>query len=66
MESKKLNYFTCTLGQAAQWKQRQSGEQPVQFDTILELIEEQASELPERPALGFADFSSSGDTTNQS
>jgi hypothetical protein len=45
------NYFTCTLGQALKLKLRQ---QP--FQNAIALIDEQAKELPDSPALGFADF----------
>lgn len=63
MDHKDLNYFTFTLGQASQWKKKnQSGEQPAQFDTILELLDEQARQLPDKPALGFAQFCSRGVT----
>ncbi|KAK7750271.1 putative NRPS-like protein biosynthetic cluster [Diatrype stigma] len=63
MDHEDLNYFTCTLGQASQWKKRnQPGQQPAQFDTILELLDEQARLFPDKPALGFADFCSQGAT----
>ncbi|KEY71188.1 hypothetical protein S7711_02299 [Stachybotrys chartarum IBT 7711] len=45
------NYFTCTLGQALKLKLRQ---QP--FQNVIALIDVQAKELPDSPALGFADF----------
>lgn len=52
-----LNYFTCTLGQSALWKQQQPQGTKVSFATVLELIDEQAKDAPNCPALGFADFS---------
>ncbi|KAK9423820.1 hypothetical protein SUNI508_03836 [Seiridium unicorne] len=51
-----LNYFTCTLGQCALWKQQQPKNTRKSFDTVLELIDEQAREYPDSAALGFADF----------
>lgn len=42
------NYFTCTLGQAAQRKGARS------FKTLVELVDAQARLAPTRPALGFA------------
>ena len=47
-----LNYFTCTLAQAAQWKlenQLVGG-----FDTVIDLVDKQARLIPQSPALGFA------------
>lgn len=43
------NYFTCPLGQAAQFRGS--------FETIIHLVDHQATHLPDTPALGFADFS---------
>ncbi|KAK8095015.1 hypothetical protein PG997_001700 [Apiospora hydei] len=57
MESQDLNYFTCTLGQAALWKKSQSAQQPNEFATVLELIDDQGRDIPDEPAIGFADFS---------
>ncbi|KAK7947770.1 uncharacterized protein PG986_008656 [Apiospora aurea] len=57
MESQDLNYFTCTLGQAALWKKGQSNQQPNEFATVLELIDDQGRDIPDEPAIGFADFS---------
>lgn len=56
MESPDLNYFVCTLGQAALWKTRQSAQQPTEFSTVLELIDDQGRDIPNEPAIGFADF----------
>lgn len=44
-----LNYFTCTLGQAAKWNH----DHPHPFDTVNDLIDEQAKELRQRPAVNF-------------
>lgn len=60
MESQDLDYFTCTLGQAALWKKGQSTQHPTEFSTVLELIDDQGRDLPDEPALGFADFSDDG------
>ncbi|KAM0397059.1 hypothetical protein ACHAQC_004592 [Fusarium culmorum] len=53
MASVEPNYFTCTLGQAAQLK-RQHGAS--KWKTVLELIDHQAQNIPDSPALGFATF----------
>ncbi|KAI1779820.1 acetyl-CoA synthetase-like protein [Hypoxylon cercidicola] len=55
MATPSLNYFVCTLGQAAHLKGEDGGVQNA-FSTVLTLIEEQARYLPDRPALGFADL----------
>lgn len=64
MASVEPNYFTCTLGQAAQLK-RQHGASKSKWKTVLELIDHQAQNIPDSPALGFATFkhlkSSQGD-----
>ncbi|KAI1415862.1 acetyl-CoA synthetase-like protein [Hypoxylon sp. FL1857] len=52
-----LSYFTCTLGQAAHLKNEDDGRQ-ISFKTVLSLIEENARQLPEQPALGFANYTS--------
>ncbi|KAK8038528.1 L-aminoadipate-semialdehyde dehydrogenase [Apiospora rasikravindrae] len=57
MGSQDLNYFTCTLGQAALWKKQQSTQQPNEFATVLGLIDDQGRDIPDEPAIGFADFS---------
>lgn len=44
-----LNYFTCTLGQAAKWNR----DHPHPFDTVNALVDEQAKELRQRPAVNF-------------
>lgn len=59
MDATDLNYFTCTLGQSVLWKQQQQQQQQgieTTFETVLELIDTQARDSPESPALGFADF----------
>lgn len=45
-----LNYFTCTLGGAARWNK----ENTHPFQTVNDLIDAQAQELRQRPALNFA------------
>ncbi|KAK8076856.1 hypothetical protein PG996_003026 [Apiospora saccharicola] len=60
MESQDLNYFTCTLGQAALWKKGQSTGQPTEFSTVLELIDDQGRDILNEPAIGFADVSADG------
>lgn len=49
MEKTPLNYFTCTLGEAARW----NIDHPHPFSTINDLIDEQAKELRQRPAVNF-------------
>lgn len=49
MEDTPLNYFTCTLGEAARW----NVDHPHPFTTVNELIDEQAKELRQRPAVNF-------------
>lgn len=44
-----LNYFTCTLGEAAAW----NAEHPHPFHTVSHLIDEQAEDLRQRPAVNF-------------
>lgn len=44
-----LNYFTCTLGEAAKWNEIH----PHSFKTINHLIDVQADELRQRPAVNF-------------
>ncbi|KAK8087449.1 male sterility protein-domain-containing protein [Apiospora phragmitis] len=61
MESQDLNYFTCTLGQAALWKKKQSTQQPIEYSTVLELIDSQGQDIPDAPAIGFANFSDDGE-----
>ncbi|KAK4118169.1 acetyl-CoA synthetase-like protein [Parathielavia appendiculata] len=51
-----LNYFTCTLGQAAQRKDENPASRS--FRTVIELVDLQARDFPHSPALGFADFQS--------
>ncbi|KAI1337549.1 hypothetical protein F5Y15DRAFT_147572 [Xylariaceae sp. FL0016] len=48
-----LNYFTCTLGQAALSK-KQAGQSSESFKSVIDLIETQAELVPDAPALGFA------------
>ncbi|KAI0841918.1 acetyl-CoA synthetase-like protein [Hypoxylon sp. FL0890] len=52
-----LNYFTCTLGQAAHLRKQDEGSQR-SFETVLMLIEENTKSFPGVPALGFADYTS--------
>ncbi|KAH7359181.1 hypothetical protein B0T11DRAFT_113000 [Plectosphaerella cucumerina] len=47
------NYFTCTLGQAAE-RRHKHGDRV--FETIIQLIDVQAETRPDSLALGFADF----------
>ncbi|KAI1452626.1 acetyl-CoA synthetase-like protein [Annulohypoxylon moriforme] len=49
------NYFTCTLGQAAHLRKGE-GEHQTSFKTVLALIDVQAKRNPDRPALGFANY----------
>ncbi|KAI0135355.1 acetyl-CoA synthetase-like protein [Daldinia grandis] len=51
------NYFTCTLGQAATLREKDT-ESSKSFKTVLTLIDEQGCCLPHLPALGFANFRS--------
>lgn len=44
-----LDYFTCTLGEAAKWNEAH----PHPFETVNHLVDEQADELRERPAVTF-------------
>lgn len=44
-----LNYFTCTLGEAAAW----NAHHPHPFHTVNHLIDEQAEDLRQRPAVNF-------------
>lgn len=50
------NPFTCTLGHALEWKGR-AAKHPSSFETVLNLVDEQARDLPNSPCLGFADLS---------
>lgn len=43
------NYFVCTLGQAAQL----TNQSQHQFETVSDLIDSQAREFPDVPAIGF-------------
>lgn len=54
MATSTLNYFTCTLGQAVIWK-NESLQQLKSINTVLDLVERQASTYPQSLALGFAD-----------
>ncbi|KKY31864.1 putative l-aminoadipate-semialdehyde dehydrogenase [Diaporthe ampelina] len=45
----RLNYFTCTLGEAATW----NADHPHPFHTVNHLIDEQAEDLRQRPAVNF-------------
>lgn len=44
-----LNYFTCTLGEAARWNEVH----PHPFETVNHLVDVQAEELGQRPAVNF-------------
>lgn len=44
-----LDYFTCTLGEAAQWNDAH----PHPFETVNHLVDAQADELRQRPAVNF-------------
>ena len=48
-ETVRVNYFVCTLGQAAAL----NTEKPHAFKTINEFIDLQARQYPNRPAVGF-------------
>ncbi|VUC24989.1 unnamed protein product [Clonostachys rosea] len=51
----KQNYFTCTLGYAAQSKEK-TGHLDHKFGTVLQLIDGNCRRFPQAPALGFADY----------
>ncbi|KAI1384968.1 acetyl-CoA synthetase-like protein [Hypoxylon trugodes] len=53
MAPSQLNYFTCTLGQASSLK-RGYADGGKSFKTVITLIEGQAKNLPNSPALGIA------------
>jgi hypothetical protein len=63
MASVEVNYFTCTLGHSLQRKQ-QGLEPAASVGTILELLEDQARNIPHAPALGFANFKTKGPANN--
>lgn len=44
-----VNYFTCTLGQAAATR----AEHPTSYDTVNDLFDERFKKIPHRPAVGF-------------
>ncbi|CVK95863.1 related to nonribosomal peptide synthetase MxcG [Fusarium mangiferae] len=48
------NYFTCTLGEAAKLKRKD--DKAKTWTTVVELIDDQAEQNPDAPALGFATF----------
>ena len=48
-EVHQVNYFICTLGQAAEFM----AEKPRSYKTVNEFIDHQARQYPSRPALGF-------------
>ena len=50
MDEENLNYFVCTLGQAAVWNEKH----PHAFGNINDLIDERAQENSNAPAVGFA------------
>ncbi|RBR13584.1 hypothetical protein FVER53590_08545 [Fusarium verticillioides] len=49
-----VNYFTCTLGEAARLKREDDNAKT--WTTVVELIDDQAERIPDAPALGFATF----------
>ncbi|KAJ4420820.1 putative NRPS-like protein biosynthetic cluster [Gnomoniopsis sp. IMI 355080] len=49
MSKTNLNYFTCTLGEAAKWNEAH----PHPFETVNDLIDVQAGEMRQRPAVNF-------------
>ena len=51
MDTAVPNYFTCTLGQAEELQHHAQALPP--FSSIIGLIDEQATRLPNNPALGF-------------
>ena len=53
---KALNYFTCTLGESAEWKGQQPKGAKTAYHTVLQLVDNKAQETPDDPAIGFADF----------
>ncbi|KAF4969044.1 hypothetical protein FSARC_3698 [Fusarium sarcochroum] len=55
MSSVDPNYFACTLGEAARLK-RQAASSAKSWKTVLELIDQQARDIPRSPAVGFATF----------
>ncbi|KAM0544709.1 hypothetical protein ACHAPJ_011696 [Fusarium lateritium] len=55
MSSVDPNYFACTLGEAARLKQ-QAASSAKSWKTVLELIDQQARDIPQSPAVGFATF----------
>ncbi|KAM0426471.1 hypothetical protein ACHAPT_008162 [Fusarium lateritium] len=57
------NYFTCTLGEAL--RLRHQGIHSVQsYETVIDLIDKQARDHPESPALGFASLKDEESTHN--
>lgn len=50
------NYFTCTLGQALQWKAE--NKQEPKFTGVVDLVDRRAAEAPNEPAAGFAGLNS--------
>lgn len=51
------NYFTCTLGEAQRWKSKHNDSKA--FDNVIDLIDRQAKEFPDLPAIGFSDLEGS-------
>lgn len=58
----KINYFTCTLGQATKLK-RHTESCLGFFSTAVELIDYQAQHIPNSKAVGFANFKSGKNAT---
>jgi acyl-CoA synthetase (AMP-forming)/AMP-acid ligase II len=54
-----VNYFNCTLGHALQRKQL-GLEPPASAANIIDLLSQQSRSVPQAPALGFANFKSTG------
>ncbi|KAI2606651.1 acetyl-CoA synthetase-like protein [Hypoxylon sp. NC1633] len=54
MARNNINYFTCTLGEAAYLREL-GDKRGHSFKSVLKVIDEQAKRLPGHPALGFAD-----------
>ncbi|KAJ4264389.1 hypothetical protein NW762_005587 [Fusarium torreyae] len=55
MSSVDPDYFACTLGEAARLKQ-QAVDSAASWKTVLQLIDQQARDIPQSPAVGFATF----------
>src|SRR5687768_15039409 len=49
-------YFTCTLGEASRWKETHPKSRS--FSTVIDLIDRQAADNPQLPAVGFSNIAS--------